>query len=120
QAGRVIQLAHTAPGGGELLTIQHLFDGAGHLRTRRDHTPGGRRGEAFRSDSLSWLTKADDHAPVPRFNPAQFAPFTTTPTVQELTGQRRIDARIGPLAQDPQDFTFRYDQAGNRLEEREP
>jgi RHS repeat-associated protein len=120
QGGRVIQLAHTARGGAELLTIQQLFDGAGNLRVRADHTPAGSRGEAFRYDSLSWLTKTDDQAAPPRFDPADFAPFTTTPEIQELNGETTIDARIGPLAQNPLDFTFRYDQAGNRLEEREP
>jgi RHS repeat-associated protein len=115
--GRIIQIAHEAAG--DSLTIQHLYDAAGNMRIKNDVTPRGNRGASYKYNSLYWLTKVEERAIQP-FNPLDFEPASVPLPADMLHGQTQIDALIQPLAQDPADFTFQYDLAGNREEEREP
>jgi len=115
--GHLIQIAHVAIG--DSLTIQHLYDAAGNMRIKNDITPRGNRGEAYKYNSLYWLTKVEERA-IPPFTPLDFEPASLPLPANMLHGQTQIDALIRPLAQDPTDFTFQYDQTGNREEEREP
>ena len=115
---RIIQIAHVAPG--ESLILQHLYDAAGNMRLKNDVSPAANRGEAYKYDSFYWLTKLIEATNLPVFDPADFGPADTPKPRNQLDGQARIDAVIGPLAQDSADFTFRYDVTGNREEEREP
>jgi RHS repeat-associated protein len=115
--GRTIQIAHLASN--DALTIQHLYDAASNMRIKNDITPSGNSGEAYKYDSLDWLTKVEERTIQP-FNPSDFEPASVPLPATMLQGQTRIDALIGPLAQNPTDFTFQYDLVGNRQEEREP
>jgi RHS repeat-associated protein len=114
---RIIQIAHAIPG--ESLILQHLYDAAGNMRFKNDVSPAGNLGEAYKYDSFYWLTKFAEATDLPVFDPSDFVPADAPKPRDQLNGQARIDAMIGPLAQDPADFTFRYDLTGDREEERE-
>ena len=116
---RIIQIAHAAPG--ESLILQHLYDAAGNMRFKNDVSPAANLRETYKYDSFYWLTKRveEDATNIPLFDPSDFAPADASKPRDQLDGQARIDAVIGPPAQDPGAFTFKYDLTGNREEERE-
>jgi RHS repeat-associated protein len=116
--GRVINIRNFS-GAQTLLETQQLYDGVGNRRYQRDAPPSAGRlnGETYRYDSLYQLTH---YAPtvLQAVNPLQYAPPAAPLTQDAFAGQQQIDIVIGSLAQDPLNFTYRYDALGNRVEER--
>jgi RHS repeat-associated protein len=117
-AGRVISTRHQAQANA-LLDIQQLFDGAGNRRWQLDNRVAGAapNGEIYRFDSLYRLTRFE-RTTLGAINPAQFEPPDVPLALAAWTGQQAINAAVGSLAQNPPDYTYRYDAAGNREEER--
>ncbi|MBK7236296.1 MAG: RHS repeat-associated core domain-containing protein [Sterolibacteriaceae bacterium] len=115
---RIVQIAHTGPGAANVLTLQYLYDAANNVRRKHDITPLAAAAENYRYNSVYWVTKVTpDPAPV-AFNPVALEPPAAPLPRLQLTGQTHIDALLGVLEQNPADFTFRFDGAGNREEER--
>jgi RHS repeat-associated protein len=119
-ARRLIDIRHQEAGAQTLLTIQQLFDAAGNMRYRNDITAMGTMGDAFRYDSLYQLTRSESRSDLPVFTPTSFAPATTVPADPIPNRQVPMNLLIGSLAQVPGDFTWAYDLAGNRDQERPP
>lgn len=117
QNARIIEISHLASN--DSLAIQQLYDAAGNMRFKNDVTPSGNRSEDYTYDSLYRLTKFSESTRT-SFNSLNFQPSSIPLPANQLDGQTRIDAVIGSLAQDPTNFTFRYDALGNREEERQP
>jgi len=100
--------------------LQSLFDGAGNRRYEAEFPTGGTpTGHRYGFDSLRRLTH-DGTTAITRVNPTTFEPASAPLTSSGMNGQQAIDAAIGTLATSPAAYTFRYDPAGNRLEERHP
>ncbi len=116
-AARAISLRHTAAGAAEL-ELQQLFDGAGNRRLQRTTPPVAPRPntESCSFDSAYRLTNVAPQARA-RIDPALFSPPAAPVPEAAMAGQQAIDNAIGSLA-NPVSYTYRYDRAGNRLEER--
>jgi RHS repeat-associated protein len=116
-AARAISVRHTAAGAAEL-ELQQLFDGAGNRRLQRTTPPVAPRpnAESYSFDSAYRLTNVAPQARA-RIDPAQFGPPAVPLAEAAMIGQQAIDNAIGSLA-NPATYTYRYDRAGNRLEER--
>ena len=105
-------------GGTHLLTIQHLYDSIGNMRFRNDITPAKKVGERFEYDSVYRLTRVKPDT-IPSFNAATFKPATPPPVDPIPNRQAANNAQLGPLAQDPANATFAYDDAANRIREQQ-
>jgi RHS repeat-associated protein len=118
-AGRLIGTRHFSKRR-TLLNIQQLFDGAGNRRFQSDHPKVGARpnGETYTFDSLYRLTKSR-RKNLLAIKPAQFEPPNAPLPQAAMTGQQVINNAIGPLAQNPLDYTYQYDALGNREKERQ-
>jgi RHS repeat-associated protein len=115
---RAIQIQHFAAGGAPLVRLQQLFDAAGNVRLRNEFSAAGNVGESYRYDSAYRLTRTEQNPDPPIVDPRPLAPPTAD--LPDLIAKRQadIDALIGPFAQIPGSFTWAYDNAGNRREER--
>jgi RHS repeat-associated protein len=119
-AGRLISTRHISSRK-TLLNIQQLFDSAGNRRFQSDRPKVGARpnGVTYTYDSLYRLTKYE-RKPLAAINPAQFEPPNAPLSLAAMTGQQVINTAIGSLAQNPLDYTYKYDALGNREEEKQP
>lgn len=123
--GRVISISHRDAQNAELLTIHHLYDAAGNMRFKREFAPNDNYGEVYKYDSRSQLTLFQELQPPPtnadRLNLKALAPATLILAENQYKGQSQvINSMLGSLAQVHNQFTFKYDKLGNRLEERIP
>lgn len=123
--GRIISISHRDAQNAELLTIQHLYDAAGSMRFKREFAPNDNYGEVYKYDSRSQLTLFQEIQPSPtsaeRLNLKALAPATSILAEDHYKGQSQvINPMLGSLAQIQDQFTFKYDKLGNRLEERAP
>lgn len=116
--GRVIQIKHKDQNNAQILTGQYLYDGAGNMRIRQDFNQTGDILERFKFNSLYWLTKHELTAATVQFDPSALAPNEVVLPATQLDSQSQVDAITGNLAMNPGEFTYRYDEAGNRTEER--
>ncbi len=117
--GRIISTKNES-GGALLLEMQQLYDGVGNRRFQLDNPavairPGG---ETYAYDSSYRLTKFE-RKPLVAINPTQYEPPNAPLLLAEMTGQQTIDTTIGSMAQDPLDYTYKYDALGNRKEEKQ-
>lgn len=124
-AGRIINISHRDAQNAELLTIQHLYDAAGNMRFKREFAPNDNYGEVYKYNSRSQLTLFQDIQPSPtntdRLNLKELSPVTSILAENQYKGQSQvINPILGSLAQVHNQFTFKYDKLGNRLEERSP
>jgi hypothetical protein len=119
KSGRIIEIAHLKPDKSNLLTIQQLYDASGNMRFKNDITSAGNSGEYYKYNSVYWLTKVIDSGGITQFNALNFGPSNVSQPANMLNDQTKIDALIGPLAQNPIDFTYQYDLMGNREIERQ-
>jgi RHS repeat-associated protein len=116
-SGRPIELRIRDGGGTSLLVLQQLYDAAGNVRFR-NHLQGGQpEAQLLKYDSIARLTIISGENGRAPFNPDDFAPLQFEPPGAIPDGQISVDAKIGPLEQDVNALTFRYDNAANRLEE---
>jgi RHS repeat-associated protein len=119
--GRIIEIFHTASDG-DSLRIQQLYDDSGNMRFKNDITRAGNDGESYKYNSFYWLTKLKDQ-PINSFNPSDFEPSSIVLPPTMLNGQQKIDdvikAATGPFDDDPIGFTYKYDQMGNRKQDRQ-
>jgi RHS repeat-associated protein len=114
QAGRVVARRYGTSGPPpEVMEIQQLHDAAARLRLKNEFRTGGQVGEKFFYDSLGRLTYIAS-ASLARFDPARLAPRGFPLPASTFNGQATIDSIIGALQDDPAQFTYRYDSAGNR------
>jgi RHS repeat-associated protein len=123
--GRIISISHRDAQNAELLTIQHLYDAAGNMRFKYEFAPNENYGEVYKYDSRSQLTLFQEIQPSPtnadHLNLKALAPATSMLADHQHKGQSQvIDPMLGSLAQVHNQFTFKYDKLGNRLEERAP
>jgi len=116
--GRTIEIRHSAAGPIPELRLQQLFDAAGSVRLRNDLTMAANDGEVYRYDSAYRLTRLEHVANPPIVDPDPLAPATIVPPEPIPHRQVDVDAHLGSLAQVPGTFTWLYDDAGNRREER--
>jgi RHS repeat-associated protein len=121
--GRIISISHRDVQNTELLTIQHLYDAVGNMRFKREFTPNDNYGEVYKYDSRSQLTLFQEIQPSPtnadRLNLKALAPTTSMLAEHQYKGQSQvINPMLGSLAQVHNQFIFKYDKLGNRLEER--
>jgi RHS repeat-associated protein len=116
-AARAISVRHTAAGAREL-ELQQLFDGAGNRRLQLTTPPVAPRPntESYSFDSAYRLTNVALQARA-RINSSPLRPPAAPIPEVAMVGQQTIDNAIGSLA-NPASYTYRYDRAGNRLEER--
>jgi hypothetical protein len=109
---------HTAADLAEL-ELQQLFDGAGNRRLQRTTPPVPPRpnAESYSFDSAYRLSKIAPQTRA-RIDLTQFRPpAAPIPEIAMVGQQQAIDPVIGSLV-NPTSYTYRYDRAGNRLEER--
>ena len=117
-AGRIVSIRHQAANLD--VEIQQLFDGAGNRRYEAEYpAAGAENARRFAFDSLHHVT-VDRRTSIARVNPVPLEPPPAPLPPSALTGQRMIDLAIGTLETDAVNFTYRYDDLGNRLEERRP
>jgi RHS repeat-associated protein len=115
--GRIISIKHFDHSQKVLLEIQHLFDGVGNKRLELNITTSSRKGEIYKYDSIYRLTKFEKKNIRP-INTSDYKPPSSPLPVDQLDGQQVMNGTIGALEQNINDYVYKYDEVGNRIEEK--